>query len=285
MVEARCASPDGFNTLLLIVRLVSLFSPLRVFLPVSGLMLAIGVWYMVESYLLFQEASVKALLAMLASLLFFLFGLLADQVAALRRGEAVLRPTHYTEPGRPHEGDQSWRAADASPIAASSRSARRGRFDVPGTGVTPTRQTRGAHLLTFDAEHWYEGYRLRGFGGWENVPARDPATIERLLRLLAKYPTSGQRSSRLAASLLHFPVQSARSSRLATRSRRTASITRRCHESAGRRHSVTICSVRSTSCETWPAGRSTAFSPPLWKVPEPTDPGCWKRCCRKDDLR
>ena len=47
------------------------------------------------------------------------------------------------------------------------------------TGVT--------HLLTFDAEHWYEGYRLRGFGGWESLPARDPATIERLLRVLAEH--------------------------------------------------------------------------------------------------
>jgi len=45
----------------------------------------------------------------------------------------------------------------------------------------------GSHLLTFDAEHWYEGYRLRGHGGWERLPARDPATIERLLRLLAEY--------------------------------------------------------------------------------------------------
>lgn len=43
------------------------------------------------------------------------------------------------------------------------------------------------HLLTFDAEHWYEGYRLRGFGGWERLPARDPVTIRRLLLLLADY--------------------------------------------------------------------------------------------------
>lgn len=88
---------DGFNTLLLMIRLISLFAPLRVFLPVSGLTLAIGIWYMVESYLLFQEASVKALIAMLASALFFLFGLLADQLAALRRGEAVQRPAERVD--------------------------------------------------------------------------------------------------------------------------------------------------------------------------------------------
>jgi polysaccharide deacetylase family protein (PEP-CTERM system associated) len=44
-----------------------------------------------------------------------------------------------------------------------------------------------AHILTFDAEHWYEGYRHRGFGGWDRFPPRDPATIARLLRLLEAY--------------------------------------------------------------------------------------------------
>jgi glycosyltransferase involved in cell wall biosynthesis len=102
---------DGFNMLLLIVRLVSLFSPLRVFLPISGLMLAIGIWYMVESYLLFQAASIKALLAMLASLLFFLFGLLADQIAALRRGEAVLRSGERIAPVPGVAFDRGWRPA------------------------------------------------------------------------------------------------------------------------------------------------------------------------------
>jgi polysaccharide deacetylase family protein (PEP-CTERM system associated) len=43
------------------------------------------------------------------------------------------------------------------------------------------------HLLTFDAEHWYEGYRLRGRGGWESFPPRDPATIQRLLGLLEEH--------------------------------------------------------------------------------------------------
>lgn len=82
---------DGLNALMLVIRLVSLFAPLRVFVPISLLALLVGVWYMVESYVLFREASVKALLAMLGAALFFLFGLLADQVAALRRGEAALR--------------------------------------------------------------------------------------------------------------------------------------------------------------------------------------------------
>ncbi|MCC6180133.1 MAG: glycosyltransferase family 2 protein [Chloroflexi bacterium] len=88
---------DGLNTFMLIFRLVSLFSPLRIFLPISAVAFAVGVWFMVESYLLYQEASVKALLAMLASVLFFLFGLLADQIAALRRGEAAYRRSEQVQ--------------------------------------------------------------------------------------------------------------------------------------------------------------------------------------------
>jgi glycosyltransferase involved in cell wall biosynthesis len=82
---------DGLNTLMLILRLIALFAPLRVFLPISIITFFVGLWYMAESYLLYQEASIKALLALIGAALFFLFGLLADQVAALRRGEAAYR--------------------------------------------------------------------------------------------------------------------------------------------------------------------------------------------------
>jgi polysaccharide deacetylase family protein (PEP-CTERM system associated) len=61
---------------------------------------------------------------------------------------------------------------------------------VPDTRSAPSdQQTRRptTHILTFDAEHWYEGYRHRGFGGWDRFPPRDPATVNRLLRLLAEH--------------------------------------------------------------------------------------------------
>lgn len=40
------------------------------------------------------------------------------------------------------------------------------------------------HFLTFDLEHWYNGYRYRGGCGWEKYPARDHFAVERLLNLL-----------------------------------------------------------------------------------------------------
>jgi len=80
---------DGFRTLLLIVRLVTIFAPLRVFLPVSVVTMIIGLGFVVHGYTLIGAASVKGILMMLASLHFFLFGILVDQVSALRRGEAI----------------------------------------------------------------------------------------------------------------------------------------------------------------------------------------------------
>jgi len=80
---------DGFRTLLLIIRLVTIFAPLRVFLPVSGGTLAIGLFYIVHAYSTVGEASLKGILMILAALHFFLFGILVDQVSALRRGEAI----------------------------------------------------------------------------------------------------------------------------------------------------------------------------------------------------
>jgi len=80
---------DGFRTLLLIVRLVTIFAPLRVFLPISMASFGVGIAFIAHSYWLFGEASIRGILAILASFTFFLFGILIDQVSALRRGEAI----------------------------------------------------------------------------------------------------------------------------------------------------------------------------------------------------
>jgi polysaccharide deacetylase family protein (PEP-CTERM system associated) len=42
------------------------------------------------------------------------------------------------------------------------------------------------HFLTFDVEHWYQGYRVRGSTGYGHLPPRDHVTVEKLLRLVAK---------------------------------------------------------------------------------------------------
>ena len=91
---------DGFSTLLLIIRLVTIFAPLRVFLPVSAATLPVGLFFIVNAYATIGEASLKGIMMVLAALHFFLFGILVDQVSALRRGEAI---SDVEEMGGPNE--------------------------------------------------------------------------------------------------------------------------------------------------------------------------------------
>lgn len=80
---------DGFRTIMLIIRLVTLFAPLRVFLPISAITFLIGLIFTVYGYIHTGEASVKGLIALLAAVQFFLFGVMVDQVVAVRRGENI----------------------------------------------------------------------------------------------------------------------------------------------------------------------------------------------------
>ena len=48
------------------------------------------------------------------------------------------------------------------------------------------------HILTFDVEHWYEGFRYRDLGGRQGYPPRDNRMVE---RLLDKLGDTGQHST------------------------------------------------------------------------------------------
>ena len=80
---------DGLKTLLLIIRLITIFAPLRIILPICVLTFLVGAWYIIQSYLLLDQASVKGLLMILASIIIFVFGSLLDQISAIRRGETI----------------------------------------------------------------------------------------------------------------------------------------------------------------------------------------------------
>lgn len=76
----------GFMVLMLILRLVVLFSPLRIFMPVSAALAGLGV-----AYAVYVIATVRltlangALLCLLAALMIFFFGLVVDQISVMRR--------------------------------------------------------------------------------------------------------------------------------------------------------------------------------------------------------
>jgi glycosyltransferase involved in cell wall biosynthesis len=84
---------DGINTLLLIVRIVALFDPIRVFLPTSIALFLLGVAYWIGSGIFRYASHLEpafhipsgAVTAILASIIVFMFGILADQVSAIRR--------------------------------------------------------------------------------------------------------------------------------------------------------------------------------------------------------
>jgi glycosyltransferase involved in cell wall biosynthesis len=87
--KSMVSMADGFNTIMLIIRIVTLFSPLRIFLPVSFVTFMIGLVFTVHSYITLGESSIRGLIALLASVQFFLFGILVDQLVAVRRGETI----------------------------------------------------------------------------------------------------------------------------------------------------------------------------------------------------
>lgn len=83
---------DGTNTIMLMLKLIMLFNPFRVFGPLSVLLVSLGLVYEVIYGIILIEG-VKllpgALLLILTGVLTFLFGLLADQISEMRRQNIV----------------------------------------------------------------------------------------------------------------------------------------------------------------------------------------------------
>lgn len=76
---------DGIDTALLIVRLTTLLDPFRVFGPVSGVMFVFGVLWGAHYIRLGRGLSTASLFMLVSAIIIFFFGLLADQVASMRR--------------------------------------------------------------------------------------------------------------------------------------------------------------------------------------------------------
>ncbi len=74
----------GFATVILILRIMSLFQPLRIYIPASVILGIAGVLWGLPYIILQRGVSVGALLLIITSILLFFFGLLTDQVAQSR---------------------------------------------------------------------------------------------------------------------------------------------------------------------------------------------------------
>lgn len=75
----------GVDTIFLILRLATLFEPLRVFLPLATFFIIGGLAWGIPYVLLHEGVSVGAMLLIVTGVLTFFFGLLADQNNLLRR--------------------------------------------------------------------------------------------------------------------------------------------------------------------------------------------------------
>lgn len=76
---------DFVRFFMLILRLTILFSPFRVFLPISFGLFLIGSVYIIFNLVRFFDVPDSGIFLVLSSIIIFFFGLLADQIAYIRR--------------------------------------------------------------------------------------------------------------------------------------------------------------------------------------------------------
>lgn len=76
---------DGFWTIGLILRMIMLFSPLRFFLPISILCFVAGLYSLILDIFIHFNIGDNTILLLISSIIIFSFGLLADQISAVRR--------------------------------------------------------------------------------------------------------------------------------------------------------------------------------------------------------
>ena len=74
---------DGVRFLIIIFKVATLYSPLKIFLPTSGLFFATGVSYYAYTYLTAGRFTNMSMLLFSAAVIVFLIGLISEQITAL----------------------------------------------------------------------------------------------------------------------------------------------------------------------------------------------------------
>jgi len=76
---------DGFATILLITRCISLFNPLKIYAPIAGAMLVFSMLFAAYGIIYYGSFPKTAIITTVSAILVLLFGILSDQVAAIQR--------------------------------------------------------------------------------------------------------------------------------------------------------------------------------------------------------
>ncbi len=74
---------DGVRFFAIIFKIATLYAPLKIFLPISGLFFATGLGYYVYTYFTYGRFTNMSLLVFSASVIIFLIGLISEQITAL----------------------------------------------------------------------------------------------------------------------------------------------------------------------------------------------------------
>ena len=82
--QSRSNTFTAFETVIQVLNIALMFNPLKLFLPISALCMLAGFGWGIPFVLLGRGVSVGAMLAIVTGLLFFVLGLIASQLSAIR---------------------------------------------------------------------------------------------------------------------------------------------------------------------------------------------------------
>jgi glycosyltransferase involved in cell wall biosynthesis len=80
---------DGYGAFMLIVRVIVLFNPLKVFMPAALVLFVLGLAFTIYGIIGFHKVPNTGVLTILSGILLFFMGILADQISAIRRERRV----------------------------------------------------------------------------------------------------------------------------------------------------------------------------------------------------
>ena len=76
--------PDGVRFFLILLKVITIFSPLRIFLPLSAALFLIGAAYAGWTIVTQSHVTNSSVLLILISIVIFLVGLVSEQISSLR---------------------------------------------------------------------------------------------------------------------------------------------------------------------------------------------------------
>jgi glycosyltransferase involved in cell wall biosynthesis len=88
---------DGVRFLLIITKIATLFSPFRVFLPVSFFFFSVGMANYVYTYLAYGRLTNMSVFMWTTAVIIFMLGLVSEQIAALRMERQHATPKSWVE--------------------------------------------------------------------------------------------------------------------------------------------------------------------------------------------